>query len=638
MTRTCWSWTPLLAIMLATASIPSLAADPAGPIKMDPARRLAARTAQSLESARERRLTALRFGGQEYSVLHIEFRDAATCAAFQMTDVTPLTRFDRFATVFVPRENQKVVEAVGDAPGVVWIDQDETAQAPPPPQISVTNERPKTSEIIARGGVGGLTGKGVIVAIIDSGIDYHNPEFIDASSGQLVSRLLAYWDTLDDTFDRSGGKVGIRPSFAYPNKASIGTIYTRDQLSADLRSPSPRIAEPDAEGHGTACAAVAAGNGRCSMGKYLGVAPAADLIGVRVSSGPQMENAYLLGAVCEWLDQIARREGRPLVINCSFASQGGGHDGCRIEEREIDARFPATAKGRAICIAAGNEDEDGMHSRVQLNRTAAQQQLQWVAIRGGRRGPRSADIALFVDGVAPDAVTVQGDGVKVVARYIHPFSRSSVLDLEAPAQGTLQVSVTGNRGATVDAYVYGDAGKVRFTDKLCSRGQLIGSPGLAHNAVTVGSYDFNDGFDFPDADARLDIFPGGKPSMMQVGAISAYSNRGYSRRGDTKPDLAAPGQYHIVPAVPATEKQKLPRDKNGKLTIFNGTSAATPYTAGVIALMLEKDPSLTVGQVKDLLHKHASHDTYVGDVPNATWGYGKLDLEAIKAVIGAIEK
>jgi subtilisin family serine protease len=612
---------------------------PSAAVHMDPARRLAAHAAQSMESARERRLTAPRSGGQEYYVLHVEFQSAAACNAFNVAGITALTRFDKFATLFVAREDEKLLDAVDHAPGVVWVELDDPVQAPPPPRIESVKESAKGSDPIVRGGLGGLTGKGVLIAVVDTGIDYHNPDFIDVSSGKPTSRLLAYWDTLDDSFDRSGEKIGSRPPCAYPNKASIGTLFTRAQITDELRAATARNPEPDADGHGTACAAVAAGNGRSSDGKYRGVAPGADLIGVRIASGAAMENGFLLGAVCEWLEQMARREGRPLVISCSFGSQDGGHDGCRIEERELDARFPLTAKGRAVCLAAGNEDQDGLHARVEWKGVSARRELEWTAHQGlKRRGPKSAEMAIYVDGATPDEVDASGQGVKVVTKYVHPLSRSTVLQIDLPADGKLDLTYKGDRTVTADAYVYGVGGRVRFADNLAALGQLVCSPGLARNTITVGSYDFNAGFDFPSGPGKLNVFPNGKPTEMVVGAISAYSSRGYSRRGDTKPDIAAPGEYHFVPAVKGTDRLGLPRDATGKLTVFDGTSAATPYVAGVVALMLEKNRDLTLGQIKDLLHNHATHDKWVGAAPNATWGYGKLDVEAVKGVLSAVER
>ena len=391
------------------------------PLHMDPTSWFTTRATQSAESMRERHVSSPKSGDQTYYVLHVEFRDAAACNSFKVEGATPFTRFDRFATMFVAHGDDKTIDAVDRAPGVVWIDLDDLAHAPPPPRVEVVRERGRGSEAIVRGGLNGLTGKGVLLAVVDTGIDFRNPEFVTEVNGKPVSRLLYYWDTLDGSFDLSAGRTGSRPPIAYPNKSSIGTVYTRDQINMELQAAAALKPDPDAEGHGTACAAVAAGNGRSSEGKFTGVAPRVDLIGVRVAQGSAMENGFLLGAVCDWLNQVATTAGRPLVVSCSFCSQDGGHDGCRVEERELDARFPATAKGRVICFAAGNEEEDGLHSRVQFGRSQKTQELNWCSVKPtGRRGPKSAEMALFVDGAKPDDIDATGDGLKVTAQLRPP--------------------------------------------------------------------------------------------------------------------------------------------------------------------------------------------------------------------------
>ncbi len=104
-----------------------------------------------------------------------------------------------------------------------------------------------------------------------------------------------------------------------------------------------------------------------------------------------------------------------------------------------------------------------------------------------------------------------------------------------------------------------------------------------------------------------------------------------------KPDLVAPGQYWTASAALNT---RAIRDTSGGYRLFNGTSAATPYTAGVVALLMQKKPSITVGEIKDLIRNHADkeddHVSRSGRTPNPEWGYGKLNRKAVAAMLEAI--
>ena len=70
---------------------------------------------------------------------------------------------------------------------------------------------------------------------------------------------------------------------------------------------------------------------------------------------------------------------------------------------------------------------------------------------------------------------------------------------------------------------------------------------------------------------------------------------------------------------------------------MNGTSAATPYTAGIVALMFEKKANLTFGEIKTLMEKNASRDPFTGVPPGAVWGSGKLDMRAVERIFAAIK-
>jgi subtilisin family serine protease len=122
---------------------------------------------------------------------------------------------------------------------------------------------------------------------------------------------------------------------------------------------------------------------------------------------------------------------------------------------------------------------------------------------------------------------------------------------------------------------------------------------------------------------------------LTIGGLSRYSNAGYLRRRAgpelVKPDVTAPGQYHVAPAADGTPPGF--RDKSGRYRIFNGTSAAAPYAAGVAALLLEQRPALTADDFHRLLQKHLTQDAQTGACPNPRWGYGKLDAAAVDRMI-----
>jgi bacillopeptidase F len=122
---------------------------------------------------------------------------------------------------------------------------------------------------------------------------------------------------------------------------------------------------------------------------------------------------------------------------------------------------------------------------------------------------------------------------------------------------------------------------------------------------------------------------------MAVGELSDYSNPGPARIGAVvKPDIVAPGQFWIV-SEPNPRLLIAPR----KYQSFNGTSAACPYTAGVVALMLQKKPTLTVGEIKQLLATHATKDPekLLPKDHRVGWGNGRLDADAVQRIIQAIK-
>jgi subtilisin family serine protease len=164
-----------------------------------------------------------------------------------------------------------------------------------------------------------------------------------------------------------------------------------------------------------------------------------------------------------------------------------------------------------------------------------------------------------------------------------------------------------------------------FRGNGVSKVGLHRTPASMINALTVGSYDFNA---IDDRFGKSVTVQGIDGRPLRLGDISSYSSPGYNRRGEVKPTVSAPGQWHVAPGS---------RVRDTEYKLFNGTSAACPYTAGVVALLLQKRPEITFGEIKTLFQAHATRDVEpVGRTPNPYWGYGKLDLPAIRRVLNAV--
>jgi subtilisin family serine protease len=296
-------------------------------------------------------------GGVTSLVLNVEFTSESARQNFHLAGATVFAAAGPFAEMFV-KPTDEVIEALGNVPGIRRVEPESAIRLPPPPVLPAGVTARGLGEQVVSGGILGLTGRGVIFAILDSGLDFRNPDFVDNSGGLPRSRLLYFWDTMSDAFESKG--AGIRPPVDYPNGRPIGTLYTRTQLTADLRLPVllRRIPSPDENGHGTAAAGIAVGNGANSPvdDKHIGVAPDADIIAVRIGDAQgTMPEGFLLNAIVEWVDKTAREAREPAVISCSFGGHFTGHDGASVEERHLSARFAPEVAGRAIVISAGNE-------------------------------------------------------------------------------------------------------------------------------------------------------------------------------------------------------------------------------------------------------------------------------------------
>ena len=596
----------------------------------------------------------------EYFVLQIEYRDVSSRRAkfsdsrvSRVKGATVLTTTDRYADIFVDSPAGCDLPQIKKDRSMVRCEFAKTVTAPPPPPSEAAKFHKKgIPEPVVRNGYdlpGGsrLTGRDVYVAIPDTGIDFRHPDYIDYDEkGNPSSRLSLLWDT---TLEFRPGR-GTRAPFSYPNGTSIGTLFTREQLTAELRAvkngAAPTIPPMDEDGHGTACAGIAAGNGNADKvetglkrSEVIGVAPAASIIGIRIGrTGRRLTNAYLLNATYEWLDQVAGEH--PLVISSSFGSHYTGHDGQSVAERELNSRLAGGEKrGRAMVVAAGNDRGNSIHAKATFGAISKAQLISWKA-------EKATEISMFFN--SPSVRDIQiipvGDSAIIEnprSRQLNRITNQVQTTLSVPP-GEGQIKLFNKSGRLTEVHLYfphGDAGSFKTG---AESGYLVLSPATAESVIAVGSSAWNDSFHLGGKPLTLPSVcknDAAKSALIQIGWLSCYSSPGPTRDRRVKPDIIAPGEWYIA-SYSANSGDKWTRDSTGMYVAMNGTSAATPYVAGIIALLFEKDPSLTTNRIKDLFRQHSTKNglkPFLGNIPNNDWGNGKLDFDAVERIFAALD-
>jgi subtilisin family serine protease len=465
-------------------------------------------------------------------------------------------------------------------------------------------------------------GSGVVVGIVDSGIDFRHPSFQKADGS---SRILAIWDQ---------GLTPVQGEVS-PAPFNYGVEYKQATISAALR-PGARASlvrhvDP-APFHGTHVAGIAAGNGQpakapMSGGKarFVGVAPDADLI-VVANTRTQAQNPGSLGDSADTLDAVqyilnsAVDLGRPVAINHSQGDNVGPHDGSSLLEVGIDHLI--AGRGRVLIKSAGNEGDKSHHAEGDLNGAAphlveikifagVEELVVDFWYRGGDgiglriTPPRGTPSAQLRPPFNDDVVLSNGNTAFVDADQADPGNgdnRTFVVlhngRKQAIQSGVWRFELAG-RGAW-HAWLQRDSGAA-FRKPFLSERTTISIPGTARNVICVGSY------------VNKGMFVG----AAQAGTLSNLSSRGPTRDGRFAPTLAAPGEE-------ITSPQPAP-------VLFGpmkGTSMSAPLVTGAAALMLEINKRLTAGEIRTLLEQTARLDDQTGNVRSNDWGAGKLDVQA----------
>jgi subtilisin family serine protease len=500
--------------------------------------------------------------------------------------------------------------------------------------------RPEIRADVAHGGgqppYSGTTGQGVVVGVIDTGLDTDHPDFLNANG---TTRLLYLWDQTDP--------VGPHPAFPY----NYGTEWT----AANINASTSR--EIDTDGHGTHVTGIAAGNGRAignnDQFQFTGIAPEADIIFVKTTFAAD----DILDAV-KWIQQKAGA--KPCVINLSLGSQYGGHDGTA----DLDVAMAAlSGPGRIIVAAAGNEGNSGIHaqatvpamSTVDLSFT-----IPSYTATPGNNSNQGNDLCLVeafstnssfnTSVILPNSTTVGPVGT---SGTLTQATTSGEVDIDAsavgsersvyidlwdknatypPAIGTWTVRVQNTQASPheIDLWIYYvdlGAAYVIWGSNIDNT-ELVSSPASSDSVIAVGAYITKTSWPCIASQSGMC----GYVSPPQIGDIAPFSSPGPLRDGTTKPEITAPGMG-IASSLSKDASGPLFTNPAGEMPggvryISQGTSQASPHIAGVAALILEQRPNAAYKEIATALEGTARHDNFTGPGFTTDFGYGKVDAAA----------
>jgi len=462
-----------------------------------------------------------------------------------------------------------------------------------------------------------ITGRGVIIGIVDTGIDYTKDAFKFEDG---TSKILFLWDQTID---------GPRPDYLY-----FGAAYDKAKIDEALRAEDPYSIVPsrDDDGHGTFLASVAASN---QKGEYIGAAPKAYLMVVKLrrasdflidrylvtKDNPNLyaSTDYMLG-MKHLLDRAEELD-MPVVMCVGMGTNGGAHDGSSLIEDYIS--FLSQRPGFAFITAAGNESNTRHHTQGKIPYNNGTDQI---SIKVGEQGA-SFTVIIFGPGFDKVSMGITSPTGEVVARV--PF-KSGLQYTERLVLEQTSITIRYFKGGNNEIIVAFEDATQGIWDITLFGDLVISGEYWAWLPIT-GQVSPSVEFLKPVPDYTV-VVPATALRSITCGAYNSDDNSLYisSSWGPTRlprmePDFVAPG-VRVKGIYPTGY---------GTMT---GTSVAAAVTAGAAALLMEwaivdeNIPTIDADLIRSLLISGCVRENNL-QYPNTKWGYGKLNLYGTFEVI-----
>lgn len=610
--------------------------------------------------------------GVEMIDAFIRLKDVNETASLEAMGVTVLAKFESFITAKIPVGR---IEEIGKQDNVIDLDVSRMVQ-PNTDIASSTTHANLSWEGINNGLCDNYTGKGVIVGVIDQGIDFNHIAFKDSNGKSRIKRVYA------------------------PGRSS--SVYTSNFPSYDVTDGS----------HGTHTSTTAGGSTVTlpNGATYTGMAPESDLFLCGLSS---LTNVYIATSL-DKINEYATAQNEPCVVNISLGSQYGPKDGTGyLSQAYSGFTGNGLTAGRVICQSAGNSAGDNIHYHGTATSTtpactslefnvysdvnkAYTYSYHYISNNSSYYGeyyvwPRVASTPLKFQFVIIDKRT---NSIVATTDAVTPSSTGSTIRLSSTYFSSGQVSITRSQETYSRKYVYDITVQGTTTEstnsmntdsegKLMPRysvGMLVYSttnspvefdcwtefPGGLMDASCVGTYgDYNFGAGSDDCSigtsvpakgvisvgayvTRKDVNTSNNISYTEdeytvgdIAPFSSYSN-GSGPDGQIYPDITAPGAVLIAGVnrydtsnYPATQTESteymtiVNHSDGSRYGSMSGTSMSTPVATGIVALWLQANPNLSANDIKQVFSATAVRDSYVTGENAAHFGkYGKIDALA----------